>query len=442
MVGTTISHYKVLEKIGQGGIGKVYRAEDTSLKRKRTIKLMPKFGNAILSITLILFLTAVGLAQGTWRSIGPEGGSIFALVVDPTDPMTLYAGTRGGVFRSLDGGDNWAPINTGLTNLDVQALAINPVTPSTLYAGTQSRLFEAGTESGVFRSLDGGNRWANIGLTNLDVQALAIDPITPFTLYTGTQSDGVYRSTDKGDNWAPINTGLTNLDVMVLAIDPITPATLYAGTQSGVFRSLDGGDNWASINTGLAVSSVQALAIDPLTPSTLYVVTFAGVFKSLDGGDSWNERGLAFRSVQALAIDPSVPTTLYAATCCSSSTIGVYRSLDGGNSWALFNTGLAAIIHKFGVSVDFLRKFRAESVFRCDYKASKLVEPNRDEARAPSGNSSARRGLYICVGAGSQGTVRWDTDGASVMRRAFVRDKTMPGAPRCDEKFSESGHRF
>ena len=104
--------------------------------------------------------------------------------------------------------------------------------------------------------------------------------------------------------------------------------------------------------------------------------------------------------------------------------------------------GLAAIIHKFGVSVDFLRKFRAESVFRCDYKASKLVEPNRDEARAPSGNSSARRGLYICVGAESQGTVRWDTDGASVMRRAFVRDKTMPGAPRCDEKFPEPGHRF
>ncbi len=103
---------------------------------------------------------------------------------------------------------------------------------------------------------------------------------------------------------------------------------------------------------------------------------------------------------------------------------------------------LAAIIHKFGVSVDFLRKFRAESVFRCDYKASKLVEPNRDEARAPSGNSSARRGLYICVGAGSQGPVRWDTDGASVMRRAFVRDKTMPGAPRCDEKFPEPGHRF
>ena len=134
-------------------------------------------------------------------------------------------------------------------------------------------------------------------------------------------------------------------------------------------------------------------------------------------------------------------------TIITISTVGygeVFPLSSAGRLFASFLIvgGLAAIIHKFGVSVDFLRKFRAESVFRCDYKASKLVEPNRDEARAPSGNSSARRGLYICVGAGSQGTVRWDTDGASVMRRAFVRDKTMPGAPRCDEKFPEPGHRF
>ena len=53
-------------------------------------------------------------------------------------PATLYAGTwGGGVFKSTDGGGNWSPLNTGLTNLWVQALAIDPVTPSTLYAGIE-----------------------------------------------------------------------------------------------------------------------------------------------------------------------------------------------------------------------------------------------------------------------------------------------------------------
>ena len=87
----------------------------------------------------VLFASQAGtVSAGTnvWTSIGPEGGRILALAIDPAAPSTIYAGTWGGVFKSTNGGAAWSAVNTGLTNTDVYALAIDPVTPSMLYAGT------------------------------------------------------------------------------------------------------------------------------------------------------------------------------------------------------------------------------------------------------------------------------------------------------------------
>jgi photosystem II stability/assembly factor-like uncharacterized protein len=230
----------------------------------------------------------------------------------------------------------------------VAALVIDPSTLQTVYAGSP--------EDGVFKSTDGGNNWItlNVGLTSPYIYALAIDPVAPLTLYAGTNVAGVFKSTDGGSNWVAINTGLPITWISALAIDPSEPQTLYASSYNGgIFKSTDGGNNWIAANTGLTSADVYALAIDPSAPQTLYAGSYhGGVFKSTDGGGGWNaiNTGLTIIKVGALAIDPSAPQILYAGTYDGG---GVFKSTNGGVSRARQTTVCPALTpHITAIAVD------------------------------------------------------------------------------------------
>ena len=203
----------------------------------------------------ITWKKGAGVAE---RIVGGDGKvelqeEILALAIDPTNPATVYAGTGRGIFKSTDGGANWAA--TGLTD-NVNALALDPKTPTTLYAGSKRALF---------KSTDGGRSWTAIKTVGNDVSVLAIDPNNPETIYAGIAADSyglipdssIFKSTDGGRSWTAIDNGLTDSpdseSISALALDPKTPTTLYAGTSGcGVFKSTDGGANWTAISTGLS----------------------------------------------------------------------------------------------------------------------------------------------------------------------------------------------
>src|SRR5262249_29763680 len=107
------------------------------------------------------------------------------VAMDPADPNTIYL--RWGFFldgftlrKSTDGGASWD--YTGLSAGGLYAVVIDPIEPTTLYAGTNS---------GVSMSTDGGATWKIAGLSNTNVTLLAIDPVQPNVLYAGTMG-GVY----------------------------------------------------------------------------------------------------------------------------------------------------------------------------------------------------------------------------------------------------------
>jgi photosystem II stability/assembly factor-like uncharacterized protein len=257
----------------------------------------------LILLSAVLWAGGARMAHGqVWTPMGPGGGSIIALVIDPATPTTLYAGTADKVFKSIDGGATWQAASAGLPDAAVRALAVDPTAPSTLYAGTDS--------TGVFKSLDGGATWqaASSGLTDPVVRALALDPATPTTLYAGTDA-GVFKSLDGGATWQAASMGLTDLGITALAISPATPATLYAATLSaGVFTTTDGGATWQAASAGLTHLRVLTLALAVTAPTTLYAGT--------DGGS-------AFALTTALGLVLSGPSPCRTGT---SNTLEVIRA--------------------------------------------------------------------------------------------------------------------
>lgn len=163
---------------------------------------------------------------------------------DATPTPTL----ANGIFRSTDGGTTWALRSNGLplmpgtsdTHHSVFAIAADPSSPSRLWAAVSPNpsWYEAGAV--VYRSLDGGANWAlsNKGITAGDVRAFALDPTTPSTIYAAAagrpdEPGGVYRSTDSGTTWRSISAGLGDAGASI-AVDPGDPTLLATGTQHGV----------------------------------------------------------------------------------------------------------------------------------------------------------------------------------------------------------------
>ncbi len=170
-----------------------------------------------------------------------------------------------------------------------------------------------------------------------------VDPKTPATLYAASAGGGVFKSINRGANWAPATTGLTDPTVYTLAIDPANSSKLYAGCGTGLFKSIDGAALWTQVGS---IFNIHDIVIDPKTPSTLYAVTDGGdqVQKSVDGGKTWTQlSGLDLVSGAVLAVDPVTPSTLYAGSTgltTGKPPGGIYKSIDAGNTWTLSTAGL------------------------------------------------------------------------------------------------------
>jgi photosystem II stability/assembly factor-like uncharacterized protein len=188
-----------------------------------------------------------------------------------------------------------------------------------------------------------------------DVRSLLLDSRRSGTVFLGTSNGKIFRSTDGGSTWAPLNPGLGPYEYVVdtLVQHPKEKDHLYAGAWDlhsdggGLFESRDAGLSWKRVMLPLPYSAVRGLSICRNHPERMLIGTLSGAYVSADGGSTWlNVGGSDLQKAESVAIDPVNYRFLYVGTWRLS-----YRSTDFGKTWIRIERGMALDSDVFSISV-------------------------------------------------------------------------------------------
>jgi hypothetical protein len=240
-----------------------------------------------------------------------------------TDPDTVYAGVQdAALFKTTDGGTSWTELRglrehgsgpdwqPGAGGMCLHTILLDP--------HDEDRIVVAISAAGVFRTLDGGNTWEPINKGLLSdgipspaaavghcVHNLAMHPSSPQTLFMQKHWD-VMRSDDGGDSWTEISGNLPTDFGFPIAVHAHEPDTVYVVPITSdshhfppdgklrVYRSRTGGNEWEALTEGLPQEHCyvdilrDAMAVDTLPECGIYFGTTGGqVYASADSGDTW-----------------------------------------------------------------------------------------------------------------------------------------------------------
>jgi photosystem II stability/assembly factor-like uncharacterized protein len=201
---------------------------------------------------------------------------IAPFTMDPSDSQRLWIGGKF-IWKTTDGAANWRRASDAIpesSQNSISAIAVAPTNPDRVLVGT-SRGHIIRNDSAL--GADQSTIWPSVQPRAGFVSWVAFDPTNDqiaYATYSTFGGNHVWRSTDGGASWSPIDNGLPDIPVHCIVIDPTNTARLFIGTDLGVFVSLDGGVSWAVENTGFANVVTESLSlISPGKMPTLFAFT-------------------------------------------------------------------------------------------------------------------------------------------------------------------------
>src|SRR5262250_1707182 len=262
------------------------------MRRNRKTKMTRWLCAAILGSALcggaLAQTTAVKVDSETISGLGARNigsaamsGRVAALdAVEEGQRLTVYIGAAsGGVWKSVNGGTTFKPVFDKQPVQSIGAITIDPKNPKVVWVGTGEAWTRNSTSigDGIYKSTDGGDNWTNMGLKESErIAKILVDPAdtnivyvaVPGKLWSDSDDRGLYKTTDGGKTWSKILKGANaSTGCSMISMEQQNPDTIYAGMwdfrrKGWTFRS--GGDGPNAFSGG-------------------------GLFKSTNGGTSWIE---------------------------------------------------------------------------------------------------------------------------------------------------------
>ncbi len=280
-----------------------------------------------------------------WEELGPKSwsatsgwnpgvGRITGIAVDKTNNDHIIVGANtGGVWKSIDAGQTWVPLNDYFTNLFVFSVAIDPADSNTYFFGSEGGL--------IFKSVDAGLTWIQVGsVGNSDVNKILINPSNSNMMFATSADQGIYRSMDGGDSWTEVANDSQGYDV---EFKPGDLNTVYI-SGSKFYVSTDGGTNFIQ-GTGFT-SGPKMIGVSPADPNVVYVLEanngrFGAFYVSNDSGVTFtklNHSGKNYFGYSTTAQDDSgqAPRDMDVAVSPTDANevhiagVLTWRSTDGG----------------------------------------------------------------------------------------------------------------
>nr|MBA2599468.1 hypothetical protein [Actinomycetota bacterium] len=272
----------------------------------------------VLGVAVVAFRSGQtgGPAAGAAGSSPVVGDDLHSLVVDPTDPETLYIGSHQGVSVSTDGGKTWE-VKEALDGADAMGWAFT------------DELILVGGHPGLSVSSDGGASFEqrNDGLPSTDVHALGAGQEV---IYAGLAGAGTFGSTDGGQSWEQRSQEYGGAFMGRIQVDPENDEHLLApDMMSGAVESSDGGRTWASLG---GIQSAMWVSWDGNETDHVIAVGQGSAAESNDGGQTWQPLEIP-SDASIVEFSPHDAQTLYAAVL-EAPKASVFVSDDGGATWS------------------------------------------------------------------------------------------------------------